>query len=171
MFDYATAKELAQHAANAEAKHLDPHESYVIVDDLTHEYPWGWVFEPAMEPYRSTGQICPRAGAWCLSVDRFSGKVQVASWAGYRADQWPIVELAVTNMGNDSTAVYQFLRQFKGWTASETRERMAVLPLIIAAGSNTSISALAAALKERGATVRLRQQHAEPAAAPDRDGD
>ena len=53
MIDYPTAKELAQHSADAEAVHLSPPERYVIVDELAHEHPWGWVFEPAMEPYLS----------------------------------------------------------------------------------------------------------------------
>lgn len=161
MLDYNVAKELAQHMADAKAKHLDPHESYVIVDDLSHEYPWGWVFEPAMEPYRSTGEPCLRAGAWCISVDRFSGKIQLSSWAGCRADQWPIVELHLLVAGNDAIGLYHFLRQYKGWTAKETRDALQTLPCIIASGPATSITPVSIALADRGATVELRQKHAE----------
>ena len=160
MIDFALAKELAQHVADHESKQLDPHEYYVIVDEFAHERPWGWIFEPAMEPYRSTGMLCLRAGAWCLSVDRFSGKVQVSSRAAWRADQWPIIELHLKGAGENPLEVYFLLRQFKGWTASMTKSALAQLPLLIASGSQTSIAAIAQALTNRGAIVELRQQHA-----------
>ena len=161
MLDYNTAKELAQRVADAEAEHLDPHESYAIVDDLSHEQPWGWIFEPAMEPYRSTGEPCLRAGAWCISVDRFSGKIQTSSWAGWRSDQWPIIELLLTDAGDNPTELYHFLRQYRGWTASETRDALRDLPCTIIAGPTTSVAPVATALSERGGTVELRQKHAE----------
>jgi hypothetical protein len=160
MLDYNAAKELAQHVADAEAKHLDPHESYVIVDDLSHEHPWGWIFEPAIEPYRSTGDPCLRGGAWCLSVDRFSGKIQTSSWAGWRADHWPILELHLIDAGSTPNDLYHFLRQYKGWTATETRYALRKLPCIIAAGAITSMTPVSKALVDRGATVELRQKHA-----------
>lgn len=158
MIEYATAKELAQRVADAEADQLDPHEAYVIVDDLSHEYQWGWIFEPAMEPYQSSGEPCLRSGAWCISVDRFSGKIQTSARSVWRTDQWPIVELLLTDPGTDTTAVYRFLRDYKGWTAVETRQQMATVPAIIAAGSLTSIQPVAAALSERGAVVEIRQK-------------
>lgn len=160
MLDYIIAKELAQHAADTEAKHLDPHESYIIVDDRSHEYPWGWIFEPALEPYYSTREPCPRGGAWCLSVDRFSGKIQVCSRSVWRADEWPIVELHLMDTGNNPQGLYLFLRQYRGWTATETRDALRTLPCIVATGSVTSITPVAASLADRGATVELRQKHA-----------
>lgn len=162
MLDYNAAKVLAQNVANAEATHLDAHESYVIVDDLSHEYPWGWIFEPAMEPYRSTGKPCLRAGAWCISVDRFSGKIQLSSWSGWRAEQWPIVELRIVDAGDHPVDLYHFLRQYKGWKATETRDALREFPCTIACGSAASINPVSTALSDRGATVELRQKHAEP---------
>ncbi|WP_417387130.1 hypothetical protein [Gimesia sp.] len=159
MIEYATAKELAQSVADSEADELDPHESYVIVDEFSHEYPWGWIFEPVLEPYLSTGQPCPRTGAWCISVDRFSGKIQTSSWAGWRADQWPIVELLLIDPGTETTDVYRFLRELKGWSAVETRRQMATVPTVIATGPLTSLQPVAQSLSERGAAIELRQKH------------
>lgn len=124
MLDYAAAKELAQHVADAESKHLDSHESFVIVDEFAHEEPWGWVFEPAVEPYRSTSEPCLYGGAWCVSVDRFSGKIPMRSWSCWQADQWPIIDLHLMDAGSDSSVVYQFLRNYKGWTARETQDAL-----------------------------------------------
>lgn len=81
MIDFNTAKELAQHVADAETRNLDPHESYVIVDEYSDEFSWGWVFEPAVEPYLTNQTTCPLIGAWCISVDRFNGKIQTGPWS------------------------------------------------------------------------------------------
>ena len=63
MIDYATAKELAQRVADSEGGPLDSHDSWLIVDASSAEYPWGWVFEPVIEPYYPTRQFCPYTGA------------------------------------------------------------------------------------------------------------
>ena len=160
MIDYPTAKELAQHSADAEAVHLSLPERYVIVDELAHEHPWGWVFEPAMEPYRSTGEICPRGGAWCLSVDRFSGKIQHSSRAGWRAEQWPILDLHVNDAGSDELSVFRFLREYTNWTASEVRDKLKNIPFVLVSAHEITVAPVATALSGRGATVQLRQKHA-----------
>lgn len=76
--DYATAKEAAQSLVSQESEQLQGGDEYIICDSQSSEQPWGWIFEPVVEPYWSNGEISPYGGDWRVRVDRFTGAVRLA---------------------------------------------------------------------------------------------
>ena len=160
LIDYATAKELAASVAKHESDQLDGDDHYVILDQRSQEQPWGWEFEPVVEPYWSNDAICPYGGDWNVTVDRFNGKVQLIAHAAIENDDYPILNLTLHDVGDDMHSIFTLMRQITGWTAAETKGKMDQLPIVVTAGPMITVRSIHESFLSHGATTSLTQKHA-----------
>ena len=160
LIDYETAKELAASVALHESEQLDGDDHYVILDSESEEHPWGWGFQPVVEPYWSNKTICPYGGAWGVTVDRFNGKVQMIARTAIENDDYPILNLTLHEIGDDRAAVFKLVRQITGWTASDTKARFDTLPVVLLSGPMITVRSIHESFLSRGATTSLTQKHA-----------
>jgi hypothetical protein len=150
-----TARELALTAARSEWRELNGDRDIVLPDKFAREFPWGWIFESAL-----VGSANDQSPGIYVSVDRFYGKTQVIAGSTIANDDWPLLELTLTEIGTEKNAVFQFIRELTGWTASDTRERLRDLPMVVAVGPMTSIRSINEALLTRRATTTIARKTA-----------
>jgi hypothetical protein len=145
-----TARELALTAARSEWREFQGEGEIYLPDQFVREFPWGWIFEGALVD----GENDYYPGI-CVSVDRFSGKTQIIAGVTIANDDWPLLELTLTEIGNDKNAVFQFVRDLTGWNASDTIRRLRDLPIVVAVGPMMSIRSINEALLTRGARTSI----------------
>jgi hypothetical protein len=160
LIDYESAKEMAESVARHQSDGLRGDDHFLIVDSHSREEPWGWAFSPVIEPYWSNNSISPYDCGWGITIDRFSGKVTIVGSSNIANDDFPILELTLHAVGPNSTDVFIFLRQLKGWTAIETKTKMNELPLVVLTGPMISLRSIHESFLKRGATTTLTLNHA-----------
>ncbi|MEZ6093183.1 MAG: hypothetical protein R3C03_02945 [Pirellulaceae bacterium] len=124
------------------------------------EEPWGWAFSPVVEPYWSNKIASPYDNEWGITIDRFSGKVTIIGSSDIENDDFPILDLTLHAVGQNSADVFMYLRQLKGWTAMETKTKMTELPLVVLSGPMISLRSIHETFLKRGATTTLTLNHA-----------
>lgn len=145
-----TARELALTAARYEWRELNGDRDIVLPEKFVREFPWGWIFESA-----PVDRANDQHRGICVSVDRFSGKTQIIAGSKIANDDWPLLELTLTEIGTEENAVLQFIRELTGWTASDTMEHLSDLPMVVAVGPMMSIRSINEALLTRGAKTTI----------------
>lgn len=150
-----TARELALVAARSEWREIDGDCDIVLPEKFVREFPWGWIFESAL----ADGANDPYPGI-CVSVDRFTGKTQIIACSTIANDDWPLLELTLTEIGAEKKAVFQFIRELTGWTASDTMQRLRDLPMVVAVGPMMSIRSINEALLTRRAKTTIARKTA-----------
>jgi len=155
MLTFETAKELAENAAHHEGIAFKGAFSIPLPPEFAREYPWGWIFESAVD---STDHAVGTYPGIVVSVDRFSGKTQIIAGASIANDDPPLMELLLAKIGASKASVISLYRELTGKSASDTMELLRSLPALLAVGDPISLRSINQAFIGRGAETILQRR-------------
>lgn len=156
LLDFNTAKAFAAVLLRNESEHLNDGDFYAIDGSRSIAHPWGWEFQPVIEPYWSNKQECPYEVKWNVTVDRFSGKVLKISDCSIENEDYPIMELTLHEIGKNKNVVFILIRQVTGWNSAEVFSKLKTLPVVLTSGPLFTLRSMHEVFVSRGAKTSLK---------------